>query len=349
VHTNPGLALAYFARLSEEGRRDAAESLVPAWLATDEEAALRWCTAERDTAHGDAAVAALIGAAASRSPDQLEAVIARLALSPADFAGLGVDIRNLEPDAALALLPHLPERSRREAVAQIVHDELQRDPELALKLARDTLPVDVANNVVEFAWQSWLESDAKAAVAWAETLDDPALKTGLLSHRTDPLLEMDPSAFLRNARATGTQSIPPEQIVRAIDEISNLDPAAAAGWIAAMPEVVPARTIREVTFAWMERDEAATRSWIDSITSGSVRDTALAGAIGYWISRGQTEQATTAISAMTDPRRQTVIRWAMLERLHYRDPEAARQWLDAQPLSADVKQTWSAILDASVE
>ncbi|HEX2862834.1 MAG TPA: hypothetical protein VHN79_14395, partial [Lacunisphaera sp.] len=165
VRTQPARALAYFDMLSEEGRVHTVKPLVEAWVATDREAALQWWLAQRNSLHGQPALEGLIQAVALNTPDDLAAIIDRLSLKPEDFADMYFGYHQIPADAALTLLPYLSEQGRRHAVAQLVREELQRDPSLALQLARGTLPSATSDAVIREAWDWWFGSDAKAARA----------------------------------------------------------------------------------------------------------------------------------------------------------------------------------------
>lgn len=345
VRTQPAQALAYFARFSEQGRREYADALAAAWFETDREGALRWCAAERATLHGPAALKGVLEAAARTSPEQIPEIIRRLAIGPDDLAGIEFSFDT--SDVALALLPHLPESSRRDAVAGVVRDELSRDPRLALQLARQSLSPESGNQVIQEAWEMWRHSDAKAALAWAGQLEDPVLRLQLLGEPADPLLKMNPAGFLAAAESAGAGAKKPEHINEAIYAVANTDPQAAAAWIDRLPGIAAPPLVTEVASDWLGRDEEAAWRWISSLGATATRDAALAGAISHFLDRQQLSQASVALSAVADPKSQTALRWRIVQTLQYRDEDAARRWLATQPISNEVRESWLAILEAN--
>lgn len=348
AQTQPTKALEYFNRLSDQGRRDAAGGVASAWFALDRDAALRWCAEQRTQPYGRQATAGIFEAAANAGPEVLQDAISRLGLKPEEFsAQLRFSFR-LSPDAMLAMLPYFSAEDRQIAVERIVEEEMLRDPALALKLARESLPAAVATTTVREAWLGWLRSDAPAARAWAESVADPAIKTELQTLLAEQEADKDPAAFLALAASSGAGTIDPKHISRAISAMNDMTPAEAAAWINRLPGAVSPHAVSKVAASWLDRDEQAASQWLSTLPASPTRDAALAGSVEHWFVRNQLDHASAAVSAISEPALQTSMRWQIASSLYSQNPESAQSWLATQPISQDARDTLLALLKSGL-
>jgi len=346
AQTQPTKAMEYFNRLSEQGRRDAAGGVASAWFALDREAALRWCAEQRTQPYGSQAAAGIFEAAANAGPEVLQDTISRLGLKPEEFTEQLLFSFRLSPDAMLAMLPYFSAEGRQIAVERIVEEEMLRDPALALKLARESLPAAVATATVKEAWLSWLRSDAPAARAWAESVADPAIKTELQTLLAEQEADKDPTAFLTLAASSGAGTIDSRHISRAISAMNDMTPAEAAAWISRLPGTTAPGVVRDVARSWLERDEQAAWQWVSTQPASPTRDAALAGSVQHWVARNQLDNATAAVGAISDPAVQTSTRLQIATSLYRQNPERAQSWLATQPISQEARDTLFALLKA---
>ena len=109
------------------------------------------------------------------------------------------------------------------------------------------------------------------------------------------------------------------------------------------PNDVP-RTISYEALArrYLERDDAAAMAWIAKLGVGVERDEALSAAATFWV-RKEIDFATTAMAVIGDAQKRQQCMFSLYCDLNRTNATKADQWLAAQGLSAEVRQSWKAL------
>ncbi len=344
ARTDSVAALAYFGRLSEQGRASVAGGLVRQWYEVDPAATLRWVQSQRAQPHGKAATAGYLEAVATLTPERLADSLRQVGASSDDLGLDAFNLYSLSADAKLALLPHLPAEERRLFLSDLVDDEIQRSPELAWKLARESMDEKEAADIFARAWVTWQSSDRKAAQEWIQTAQDPSMRAALTRAVRRVAATDDPKAFLASLNPAGPDAQDTQLLNQAIVAINNSDSAAAAAWITKLNTAVSSRVVSSVASSWMDDDDVAALQWINTLAVGPQRDAALVGAANHWVNRDDLPKASVAISNISNPEQRTQAQWHAFQRAYGRNRETAAQWLAAQPISHEVKSNWLTIL-----
>lgn len=344
IRARPQEALSFFARLNHDGRDQAVGPLVSGWYESDRAAAIQWCESQRDTAHFTTAIRALIQSASEQHPGEFDQLVQQLKLTPAQLAEVGQNLDWNSTDQALVILPYLgPEESRR-VMSSVIDEQLSLDPAGAIKFARDVLPAGAAADVVSSAWSSWLGSDRKAALAWADTVTDPELRAKIQDTLLTQTAENEPRNFLETMALAPDRKVTPEQIATAVNALGRSDSVAAAKWIAQHPQAVPSSAVGEVTSQWLRQDAVAAFAWVQQLPAGATQDRALRSAVEHWVDSKEFDLATKAIATISDPQRQTAMRMRVFAGLTDQDPAAASRWLETQPVHPEARASWIALM-----
>ena len=344
ARTDSASAVSFFNQLSEEGRRTNVRKLVLQWYEVDPAATLRWVQSQSGLPHGTKTATAYVQAVATFAPNNLPQALHSLSLKPEELSSSSMDFFTLSADAKLALLPHVPLEDRRMLLSDIMDEEVQRSPDLAWKLARESLGDTEAAKLFGGAWQSWQSSDRKAAQDWLATVRDPAMQAAL-AHTVRFVAATDnPQAFLASINPSNPDPNDEALVERALSEIDNSDPTEAATWITKLGAAVSNRAVTAVSMSWMERDEAAALQWINGLAAGQQRDAALAGAAHHWMQHEDLSKVSLAIANVSNSDQRVQLLWAAMQRAYRSNRDTATQWLATQPVSQEVKDNWLMIL-----
>jgi len=184
----------------------------------------------------------------------------------------------------------------------------------------------------------WAGQDAVAAVAWAESISDPALSTGVLEMILPNLAPLDPARALALARARG-----PEFFAKIQDALfrnwAEADPEAA------LRELGPAMFAQPDTFTasralgtWLARDPAAAMTWLssESALEPSRRFDALQNSAFAMLQTtgANTDKLLDSIARLNEFPELQRYRATLLVNWHGSSPDAALAWLHRLPDAA---------------
>lgn len=339
IRTRPQDALACFARLNKQARDFAVGPLVSGWYEVDPAAAVQWCTTQRDTEHFQNAARSLLQTTSEKHPGDFEALVKQLQLSPADLAAIGQNLDWRSTDQALVFLPFLGAEDASRVMSSVLDEQLPLDPAGAVKFARDVLSGEAAESLIGTAWGSWLISDRKAALAWAETVADPKLRATLDGALQTQVATSEPQRFLTEYAGTAK----PELITMAVNGLAQKDAAAAAKWVSANLAHATGSSVSDVASQWLSLDPPAAFAWVQTLPPGKLQDRALRSAVEHWADKHEYDLATQALNTISDPQRQLAMRMRVFTSMRDQDQAAARRWLDAQPINPEVRASWIAI------
>ena len=333
-------ALAAFNRLTDGGRQETAGAIARAWAAIDSAAALRWAESLRGLPGAAEALTAIAFELAEDQPDQALALMRNSRVTPgvtSEFVRM-MSYRN--PKYLLSHIEDCPAADRAAVLTNTLPDAFSDDPDRLAALARSTLPASDANRIVSNAWQRWLEEDRPAAEAWAAQAGDPTIRASLELVKLRDTANTDPSLFLSSIDNYPAALTEKPLIAAALDRLNSDE---AGDWIARHPGVVDPEVVATTAGRYFGWNRAEALVWAQSLPPGPSQNQALASIAQQWTNTGDSAQAATTISAITDQRVQTGTRFKVFASLYRKDRSAATQWLAAQPVTPEIRANWETL------
>ncbi len=340
ARTAPDEALAMFATLTETERNQAAMMVAQNWTANDPEAALRWCESLRGQSCAAAASTGVLLKLNEEDPATAAAALLHLKPPPDAVCDALRAIAEADPALAFSTAASLPAEQKPRAAKTLAEAAFGADPDRVTALVRSQFPDTEAQPLISQGWTAWRDSDRPAAEAWADNVADPALRRLLAGIRLTDMVESDPTLFLASIDAVpGAQ--PEADSIRTA--LANLPAGDAARWVAAHPTVADPTTAVRAFETYFQSDSAAATAWAHSLPPGALRDHVLVSVSENWGRTSERANVEAALAAISDPQLRTSSRFRAFSSLFSTDPAAARNWLAAQPLSAEVRASWEAI------
>ncbi len=310
AQNNPADAFAWARGMTEKSQQSQAmQGILTQWAALDAPGARIAALALPEGALRNSAVSTLIGQIAGRNPDEAKTLLAELPEGSARSNGSSMLVNALaytDPKAAAELVAEmpadrhknsvsnvagqfarsdmagaltwaesLPAESRGTAFSGIAYTWRQQDPKAAFDYFAKHELMTEGGYMVNQALRNWTQSDAKEALAWANTLPDGKLKDRALSTVIVSMADSDPRG--------AAKMLPTLSASARDDAAGNLaarwatnDPNAAAQWAASLPEGDSrSKATRNIVATWADRDLAKTAAWVEKLPAGISRDSAV--------------------------------------------------------------------------
>lgn len=321
---------------------DAMGALLERWGAAAPLEAFTWCRASgEDGSVGEETLGRVFTSAASKKG--LAKTLAQLTETGFDEAAQCRICRNWTgPDgwelnkSLWSQLRGLPEGKPRailaEAVARELGWEIASDAALAAELTTLTDSPAERKLLEAVTLRARADSSGEAGLAMLRDPSQPVTADHVYS-----TAQMRPAevaeALMRRTDAT------PEQFSQLISGWEEVDPAAAARWVQALPPSPNARSAAgEMAYYWASEDAAAASEWVAALPASAERDAAVGGLIRGWM--GDLEYAAESL-AWAASIQQKNLRQQMVsqtvESWMARDPAAAAAALRASSLTPDEK------------
>jgi hypothetical protein len=344
--TAPADALAFYSTLNGPVREHAAQMLAGTWSENDPVAALRWC----ETLHGDraenAAATGLLLQLAQADPSQAAAALVRLQ-PPAEAACAALQsIAQADPALAFGCIAALPAAQASAATKALAECVFGADPDRAAALLRANVPAAELAASLRTAWNNWRDSDRPAAEAWADNLADPELRSRMAEIQLADAAESDPTTLLATLDTISGATAENDAIRSALNNAPTPD---AARWIAAHPQLVSRETAAQIARNYAANDSTAAATWARALPDGEFRDRALASVAINSTDDTPALQSADTLAAIGDPQLQLAARFEVFRGLQQQDHAVALAWLDAQPVSTEVRASWEAIVTAGLD
>lgn len=238
-----------------------------------------------------------------------------------------------DPVAAAEVLASLPKSDvSRQAWLQVAESLAARDPAAALSwVQKNGDDEESVSAATQGLISGWWQKDPAAAEAYARANSDTLVGQRAASVLANRMAATTPE----KAAAWAAQLSNPD--ARAMSQLTVTvawayqDPVAASRWIETLTQAEGATVSGTLSGVWARNDPAGAARWISSLT-GEVRDSAIAGyssvvalsnpadALGWALSIGDEQMRTTTTIPLA-------AKWLA------RQPEAARQWIEASDLS----------------
>lgn len=345
VRTSPSETLAAFGRLSADGRADTAALIAASWASTDPAAALQWTESLAGLPGAENARRSVIFQLARSNPTQAFDLLSEQALSPEDAHNLTLDLVRQNPKLALQKLSMVPAEFQVQAFSTAVANSFGTDPDHLAALAQSALPAAKAAEAVAEVWNRWLIQDRRAAEAWAASVQDPVLRNGLELVSLGDTANTDPALFLSSVAA-----LPSAHTEKALIQsaLTRLDPDQALNWIGSHPDLVDPDFAAQTATKFFATDHDLASAWVERLPPGETRNHALANLAVSWVKAGDTSKASASLADIDDQRLQTGTCFQVFTTLYRKDPIAAAQWLNTQPVSPEVRANWQTLAGATL-
>lgn len=322
--------------LNGRARRLLREQAGLAWARADLDAALVWAHALPDAAGEWSAAAMIYGQLAGRDPQRALALVRARAddaffqkacrriydgwatRDPAaalqnlgdTLLGGGVNLLNLSddigrwitrnPDAALRWVMARAQDSSPGSYVPSLFGALSEntDPALLvpalLRATREAPPTDLFRSPL----QAWVEADARAATAWLDGLDDPALRTTLLLRASGSYTVGRPWESLGLALLLPASAQRDEILVSRVTEWVDLDPDAALAWLKEHDEPAAATAVQAKLIGRLATtDRPAALARLAQLPPGREKRTATRAIAAAWARSSPPEAAAWLASA----------------------------------------------------
>ena len=210
--------------------------------------------------------------------------------------------------------------------ASWARDEPMKASDWAMKLAKPESPQSPANHAAHFAFLRWIHIDRPAALAWLRSQPDSPLRTSIGTNAASFLAEAgDFDSALALCRPNGSQA-DQEPTAHFVQIYAEREPAAAAAWLATMPNAIDGQTASKVVEAWYPNDPLAVGRWVESLPAGKGRDEAL-NALVQKLSWRSPAAAAEWAETIVDPTLREKAAGLAFYSLSRDDPTRAREWM----------------------
>lgn len=231
--------------------------------------------------------------------------------------------------------------------AEVAARNLEDSPDRVLAFVKATVGPEQQLEVLAHGWRKWLGSDRKGAQAWLQQLPDRRLASELPARLEREEQLSNPHKALELARTIVNQQERKDVVESAVQRLVWQDPVEAATWLAQNPGMVSMNgRIGNLAERYLEKDDAGAMAWIARLSAGEERDEALGAAAIYW-ARKEIDFATVSMSTIGDAQKRQRCMFDLYLNLNRVNATKADQWLAAQGLSAEVRQSWKALGQSS--
>ncbi len=242
------------------------------------------------------------------------------------------DIGQQNAERALALAQELATNSEQRVVYNILFDQFARqDFQQAVQWLDQVPPGEGRINAARALAARRAQEDLDAALAWAQSLDDPADRGPAIESVLFDLTEIKPwQAFEVAVRNLNGDELE-RTLSLILNELKTIDPDKAA---ALVQMLLPGETRTHATMglvrAMSERDPYAALDWTHTLPSDELRQLALHNVLDVWLAAAP-DEASAFVSGMTAGPEQDQAAAYLAENLAGSDPAAAMTWVRELP------------------
>jgi hypothetical protein len=281
-----------------------------------------------------------------------------------------------DPQAALAAAQNLPNPDdQHEAIRFVLDNWNPQDNPMNAVTAAQNLPEAERNSGLDRALDGWGVQDPAGALATFEQVDDPATHTRLQASLFGYLADRDPNSALSALNSLPAAEQSAENYGAIFSRWASQDPASAATAALDLPDGSPrVEAVQDIAASWSAADQSAAFDWIGNLT-GPEHDAALSKALSQMITtdpvassayvnqmpdgpaRDNAVAQLASVETQSDPA--TALTWAtsvqneqartnavvsVIQQWAQKDPAAAATALQSAPISDNVRQALSQML-----
>jgi hypothetical protein len=237
-----------------------------------------------------------------------------------------------DPAAAAEALTTFPKSEiTRQAWLEVAESLAARDPAAALDWVQKNSDQDSVSAATQGLISGWWQKDPAAAEAYARANSDTVVGQQAASMLANRMASSDPE----KAAKWATQLSNPD--ARLMSELTVAfawayqNPKAASEWVAALPPADGAEIAGTLSNTWARNDPSGAARWISSL-KGETRDSAIVGYTSVVALSNPADALAWALS-IENERTRTSTAIPLATGWLARQPQAARQWIEASDLS----------------
>ena len=341
---DPEAAIVSWQKLEVRRSRYVLMQIAEGYVVNNAEAAVRWAASLHGTSHEQDAAEGILCGLIEAQPKKVQEAVGVLGVAHDMLFKAAERMVFRAPEGVVAVLPFLKPDESSEIVKKVVRRVLNDNPDRALALAREKLSLQEGNAALVDAWKSWRGSDPQAASAWAQSVTDPELKVVLRQVEKMDAAKYQPESVLGEQAVMPLEQIDHRQIGRAL---SNAPEAAARQWIESHPDRVDSELTRLIAMQSAPDDADATIAWAKRLPE-ELRDSAMHGTASGLVMHGQLERAAEVAELISARDYRTGFCFSLFAVLMQKDQQQAYDWLEKQPLSAEIRENWKVIVRESM-
>ena len=179
-----------------------------------------------------------------------------------------------------------------------------------------------------------------AAMAFPDSIADPALRGGFVAAIADRMAEKDvnkAAAWVASMPQGETQNRAARTVA---DALARVDPTAAATWVGTLRPEARAEAARAVIPVMSSTDIAGTAKWVSGMAGTPNFDSMVEEFVWSCNSRAP-EQSAAWIQGVSNPDQQRRLYHRMLGEWAQKDATAVKQWVASNNVPADVARRFS--------
>ena len=209
------------------------------------------------------------------------------------------------------------------------------DPALAAELALNCRSTSSLSFELTGALRNWLETDAGAAVRWAESQTDPATRDKALAAAAQGLMNIDPKLAWETVAKVGSAGAAKDLTSKLVSQWMDIDPGSAMAYFAGLPEEDAkgmAYSIGSVLGRMSPQDQ---RQLLGQLPEGPAKSTILSSVIRSDSEAGRYADGIGLVNAMPEGRERDSSLHGVVAEWASKDPAATWKWIQQQPDSSD--------------
>lgn len=320
---------------------------VTRWAELDPDAALRFVLSNRQASFRQHAIGGIFATLASNDPADARSRIASLeepsirkAAENAALAAIAVS----HPDEWLAWVKASPSRLNEWSIASYVSEWAMDDPVATAARLKEWPVGDQQGYAIDSLAKIWAGKDSGAAMAWANSLENPAQRSRAVASVLGGLAAKDPDAAF-----AGLASLPEKDRKTGIQSIfqtladQNLDVALEkAGALTEPDDLLSAfRSLISGSRYGGEIDPSKLQGLVDKLPAGGER-TELLQNMGSLARTYSPAELDAMLQGYSEADR-GIIRASVIRNIAYEDPKRALELMKQQPDSAHNREFFSEI------
>ncbi len=236
-----------------------------------------------------------------------------------------------DPDRALMLAAELAQSREEQAFYSLFFDRLAREnlTTAAARLAQ-VPPGEARENAIRALAAVWSQTDPAAAIAWGQSLADPADRGAAVETALGDLAQRDPRQAIEIARKNLRSPALERTLFSALQRLAATDPNAAASFVLLLPPGdMQTMAAANVARSLAERSVPAALAWVKTIPIDLTRWIAFNSVLTSWVQQDRTAAARHVLEL--PPGQGTEFAASHLAQFLASDPADAILWAAALP------------------
>ena len=195
-------------------------------------------------------------------------------------------------------------------------------------------------DAVEAMSRALLVEGVDAALAYPETIEDPALRGTFTEEIADRLARKDVDKAAEWVASLTDGAIQNRAAEDVAEALVRKDVKQAAEWVSKLKPEAQVEAAREIIPAMSSSDIEGTARWVASLAGAPEYDRAVEAFV-YSCDERAPEQSAAWIQGITDPERQMRTYYRVLGSWAHKDAAAVRAWVETNNVPADIQRRFT--------